>query len=86
LAILEPEAGIAGGGEAEKRIGPMADGKDFLSIERAHEFYFSGLVLRQNESAVASKKVKTPAMIEEFRFTYPIVGDSQQPPGAPLQR
>jgi hypothetical protein len=46
LAILEPEAGIAGGGEAEKRIGPMADGKDFLSIERAHEFYFSGLVLR----------------------------------------
>ena len=31
LAVLEAEAGIAGGGEAEKRIGPVPDGKNFLS-------------------------------------------------------
>jgi hypothetical protein len=40
LPILETEAGIAGGGEAEKRIGPMTDRKNFLSIERAHVFSF----------------------------------------------
>ncbi len=34
------EAGIAGGGEAEKRIGPVPDGKNFLSMERAHVFSF----------------------------------------------
>ena len=36
LAVLESEAGIAGGPEAEKRIGPVLDGKNFLSIERTH--------------------------------------------------
>ena len=40
LPVLETEAGIAGGGEAEKRIGPMPDRKNFLSIERAHVFSF----------------------------------------------
>ena len=40
LPVLEAEAGIAGGGEAEKRIGPMPDRKNFLSIERAHVFSF----------------------------------------------
>jgi hypothetical protein len=35
LAVLEAEAGIAGGGEAERRVGPVLDGKNFLSMERA---------------------------------------------------
>ena len=54
LAVLETETGIAGGSEAEKRIRPVADRKDFLSIKRAHvisffltsrcrTFWFSGL-------------------------------------------
>src|SRR5258708_18868210 len=42
LSILEAETGIAGRGEAEKRIGPMPDSKNFLSIERAHGFWFPG--------------------------------------------
>ena len=41
LPVLESEAGIAGGPEAEKRIGPVLDRKNFLSIERAHVFCFS---------------------------------------------
>ena len=40
LAVLESEAGIAGGGEAEKRIGPVPDRKNSLSIECAHGFWF----------------------------------------------
>ena len=40
LSVLEPEAGIAGGGEAEKRIGPVPDRKNFLSVECAHVFWF----------------------------------------------
>src|SRR3954447_12970220 len=40
LAVKETKAGITGGGEAEKRIGPMTDRKNFLSIERAHVFSF----------------------------------------------
>ena len=40
LAVLEAETGIAGGGEAEKRIGPVPDRKNFLSIECAHVFSF----------------------------------------------
>jgi hypothetical protein len=38
LPVLESKAGIAGGGEAEKRIGPVPDGKNFLSVEGAHGF------------------------------------------------
>jgi hypothetical protein len=38
LPVEEAEAGIAGSGEAEKRVGPVPDGKNFLSIKRAHEF------------------------------------------------
>jgi hypothetical protein len=45
LSILKPEAGIAGGGEAEKRIGPVADRKNFLSMECAHVFGSSGVAL-----------------------------------------
>jgi hypothetical protein len=40
LAVLEAKAGIAGGGEAEKRIGPVPDGKNFLSMECAHRVSF----------------------------------------------
>ena len=40
LAVLESEAGIAGGSEAEKRVGPVPDSKNFLSIERAHGILF----------------------------------------------
>jgi hypothetical protein len=36
LTIEEAKAGIAGRGEAEKRIGPMMDRQNLLSIERAH--------------------------------------------------
>ena len=45
LAVLKAETGIAGGFEAEKRIGPVANRKNFLSIERAHEFWFFRLTL-----------------------------------------
>jgi hypothetical protein len=41
LAVLETETGIAGGPEAEQRIGPVLNGKNFLSVERAHVFSFS---------------------------------------------
>src|SRR6202000_2039544 len=41
LSIEEAEAGIAGGGEAEQRVGPVPDGKNFLSVKRAHGFWFS---------------------------------------------
>ncbi|MGY4316594.1 hypothetical protein ACVWW1_005921 [Bradyrhizobium sp. JR3.5] len=44
LAILEAETGIAGGSEAEKRVGPVLNRKNFLSIERAHGFSFSRLI------------------------------------------
>src|SRR5450631_529194 len=40
LPVLESKAGIAGGGEAEKRIGPVPDRKNFLSMECAHVFWF----------------------------------------------
>ena len=40
LPILEAEAGIAGSSETEESVGPMANGKYFLSIERAHVFSF----------------------------------------------
>jgi hypothetical protein len=40
LSVLKPKAGIAGGGEAEKRIGPVPDRKNFLSMECAHVFWF----------------------------------------------
>src|SRR5688572_1522448 len=36
LAVLEPEPGIAGGREAEKVVGPMADREDPLLIQIAH--------------------------------------------------
>jgi hypothetical protein len=36
LAVLEAEAGIACRPEAEQRIGPVLDGKNFLTIKRAH--------------------------------------------------
>jgi hypothetical protein len=45
LAVLEAETGIAGGFETEKRIGPVTNRKNFLSIERAHEFWFFQLTL-----------------------------------------
>jgi hypothetical protein len=37
LAVLEAEAGIACGPEAEQRVGPVLDGKHFLSVKRAHD-------------------------------------------------
>ena len=40
LTVLEAETGIAGGPEAEKRIGPVADRKNLLSIECSHGFSF----------------------------------------------
>ena len=40
LPVQESKAGISGGGEAEKRIGPVPDGKNFLSMEGAHVFWF----------------------------------------------
>jgi hypothetical protein len=41
LPVLETKAGIAGGPKTEKRIGPMPDGKNFLSMECAHGVRFS---------------------------------------------
>jgi hypothetical protein len=41
LPVLKTKAGIAGGSKTEKRIGPMPDGKNFLSMECAHRFRFS---------------------------------------------
>jgi hypothetical protein len=41
LPVLKTKAGIAGGPEAEKRIGPMPDRKNFLSMECAHGVSFS---------------------------------------------
>ena len=50
LPVQESKAGIAGGGEAEKRVGPVPDRKNFLSIERAHVFWFFRLTCdRTNE-------------------------------------
>jgi hypothetical protein len=40
LPVEESKAGIAGGGEAEKRVGPVPDSKNFLSMECAHVFWF----------------------------------------------
>jgi hypothetical protein len=40
LPVEETKAGIAGGGEAEKRIGPVPDGKNFLSMECTHVVSF----------------------------------------------
>ena len=40
LTVLEAETGIAGGPEAEKRIGPVPNRKNLLSIECAHGFSF----------------------------------------------
>jgi hypothetical protein len=41
LTVLKTKAGIAGGSKTEKRIGPMPDGKNFLSVECAHRISFS---------------------------------------------
>src|SRR4029079_16874514 len=41
LPVLEPEAGIARRAEAEQRVGPVPLSKNFLSIERAHDVFFS---------------------------------------------
>ena len=60
LAVLEAEAGIAGGGEAEKRIGPMLDRKNFLSIERAHVFSFF-LTSRCRTFRSSGRKCQKPA-------------------------
>ena len=37
LAVFETEAGVAGAGEAEERVGPVVDGEDGLLVEIAHE-------------------------------------------------
>src|SRR5665213_2422424 len=44
LPVKESKAGIAGGGEAEKRVGPVPDRKNFLSMECAHVFWFFRLL------------------------------------------
>src|SRR3546814_15135132 len=36
LAIGEPEAGVAGGREAEQRVGPMVDAEHGLGVQVAH--------------------------------------------------
>jgi hypothetical protein len=43
LSVEKAKAGTAGRGEAEKRIGPVPDSKNLLSMERAHVFGFSVL-------------------------------------------
>ena len=64
LPVLESEAGIARGGETEKRIGPVANGKDFLSIERTHWFCFSKWCWVGTNRLLPRKEAKTPATIE----------------------
>lgn len=41
LAVLETEAGMAGGAEAEQSVGPVLDGQNLLSVKRAHDFRYS---------------------------------------------
>ena len=69
LPVLESEAGIAGGGEAEKRIGPVPDRKNFLSIECAHVFSFFLTSCCRTISVVrASKCAKIPEIIGDLAF------------------
>ncbi|MGY4299967.1 hypothetical protein ACVWXN_008062 [Bradyrhizobium sp. i1.4.4] len=35
------KAGVARGAEAEQRVGPVLDGKNLLSVKRAHDFRYS---------------------------------------------
>ena len=60
LAVLETKAGIAGGGEAEKRIGPVPDRKNFLSMECAHVFSFFLIALTKNNPVAAASKWQKP--------------------------
>src|SRR5258708_36725871 len=67
LSILEAETGIAGRGEAEKRIGPMPDSKNFLSIECAHGFWFSRFRQMEKDRVVsAPEEAKTPAISDDL--------------------
>jgi hypothetical protein len=61
---LEAETGIAGRGEAEKRIGPMPDRKNFLSIECAHGFcFFRCRQMEKDRVVPAPEEAKNPANI-----------------------
>src|SRR5262245_46923347 len=60
LPILETETGIAGGSEAEKRIGPVANGKNLLSIERAHVFSFIREARRRTNRWLPQAEAKPP--------------------------
>jgi hypothetical protein len=78
LAIEESKAGIAGGGEAEKRVGPVTDGKNFLSMECTHVFNFSGWLGRStNELLAPAKRIKPLQRLRIWRFHYADIADSQ---------
>src|SRR6202040_2241960 len=66
LAVLESKAGIAGGGEAEKRVGPVPDRKNFLSMECAHVFWFFRLPCCRTIELLGSEIVKTHAKPDVF--------------------
>jgi hypothetical protein len=71
LPVLKSEAGIAGRGKAEKRVGPVPDSKNFLSIERTHVCCFSDWLAAEQKGSLASRGAKTPAKIEEFLLHLP---------------
>src|SRR5689334_18741792 len=71
LPVLKSEARIAGRGKAEKRIGPVPDSKNFLSIERTHVCCFSDWLATEQKGSWPRGRQKTPARIEEFALHVP---------------
>jgi hypothetical protein len=67
LPILKTKAGIAGGSKTEKRIGPMSDGKNFLSMECAHGIRFSVRRLCETNHSFDVRVPKTIGAIEDLR-------------------
>jgi hypothetical protein len=66
LAVLKTKAGIAGGSEAEKRIGPVPDGKNFLSMECAHRVRFSVRRFCETNRLFDVEAAKTLGNIEDL--------------------
>src|SRR5262249_12109112 len=60
LAVLEAEPGIARGAKAEQRVGPVPDGKDFFSVERAHVSIFRIRRSFEQKGGLAPQERRSP--------------------------
>jgi hypothetical protein len=78
LSVLKPEAGVAGGSKAEKRIGPVADRKNLLSMKRAHGPGFPITFWHKAARTHPFQCTEAPVAIEELQGpNYPNFSDSQ---------